>query len=64
MAVLATAATDALSNRERVHLLQRLETVGRTIPGLGHTLINQLHAQRGDGTVGEANVYHHHHDDR
>ena len=58
MAVLATASTDALSNRERVHLLQRLEVVGRTIPGLGHTLINQLHEQRGDGTVGEANVYH------
>ncbi|KAA0024982.1 HNH endonuclease signature motif containing protein [Antrihabitans cavernicola] len=57
MAALAGSATDALSNRDRVLVLQQMETWFRMIPGIGHTMINQLHEQRGDGTVGEANVY-------
>lgn len=44
--------TGAVSNRDRLALLVRLERVARTVPALGHTLVNQLLEQHASDEFG------------
>ncbi|MFC4603195.1 DUF222 domain-containing protein [Rhodococcus kronopolitis] len=46
MQTLRELDTAAASNRDRLALLVRLEHVARTVPAIGHTLVNQLLEQR------------------
>lgn len=45
LAQVAKVRTDALSNRDRLVLLQRLEVVARAVPAVGLELVAQLHEQ-------------------
>nr|WP_072842683.1 HNH endonuclease signature motif containing protein [Rhodococcus tukisamuensis] len=48
--------TAAVSNRDRLALLVRLERIARTVPALGHTVVNQLLEQRAADEFGGTTV--------
>ncbi|MFD4184094.1 DUF222 domain-containing protein, partial [Rhodococcus sp. NPDC058514] len=55
-ATLRTLNYQMLPNPDRIQVLTRLETIARTLPALGHTLINQLVEQRACDTLGGTNL--------